>query len=72
MVDRIGSGDAYVAGALDGIRQYGNVDDAARWGNAMSALKNTTPGDMTVCSEKEIRKIIEDHADRGAASEMAR
>jgi len=72
VVDRIGSGDAYVAGALYGILQYGNVDDAARWGNAMSALKNTIPGDMTVCSEKEIRKIIEAHADSGETSEMAR
>ena len=38
----------------------------------MSALKNTIPGDMTVCSEKEIRKIIEAHADSGETSEMAR
>jgi len=71
VVDRIGSGDAYVAGALYGILRFGTIEEAARWGDAMSALKNTIPGDMTVCSEKDICRIMEAHRE-GAASEMVR
>lgn len=71
VVDRIGSGDAYVAGALYGILKYGTIEDAAHWGDAMSAMKNTVPGDMSVCSEHDIRRIIDAHR-MGAASEMVR
>ena len=71
VVDRIGSGDAYVAGALYGILAHGTIEDAARCGDAMSALKNTIPGDMTVCSPADIRRIMEAHA-KGAAGEMVR
>ena len=72
VIDRIGSGDAYVAGALYGLLRFGEIEAAARWGDAMSALKNTIPGDMTVCSEEDIRRVIASHSATGAQSEMVR
>lgn len=72
VVDRIGSGDAYVAGALYGLLRFGTIEEAARWGDAMSALKNTIPGDMTVCSAEDILRVISSHEKSGAQSEMVR
>lgn len=71
VVDRIGSGDAYVAGALFGILKYRDIEAAAAFGDAMSAVKNTIPGDMTVCDYKDICRVIDAHKD-GAKSEMVR
>ncbi|MBQ4516146.1 MAG: sugar kinase [Clostridia bacterium] len=71
VVDRIGSGDAYVAGALFGLLKFGKNDDAVRFGNAMAALKNTIPGDMTACDYNDIVRVIDAHT-KGQASEMVR
>ncbi|HYH03006.1 MAG TPA: sugar kinase, partial [Bacillota bacterium] len=48
VVDRIGSGDAYLAGVLFGLIKYNSVQRALEFGNAMAAIKNTIPGDMPV------------------------
>ena len=44
---------------------------AARHGDAMSALKNTIPGDMTVCSLDDLQRIMDAH-EKGASGEMVR
>ena len=72
VVDRIGSGDAYVAGALYALLAHGTIDAAVKYGNAMAALKNTIPGDMTVCDLQDIERIIASHCDDGPKSEMIR
>ena len=72
MVDRIGSGDAYVAGALYGLLTYGSAEKAADYGDAMAALKNTVLGDMTVCDLSDIDRIIADHKSTGDKTEMVR
>ena len=72
VVDRIGSGDAYVAGALYAMLAHGTIDEMARYGNAMAALKNTVVGDMTVCDLADILRIIKAHNSGGAGSEMVR
>lgn len=72
VVDRIGSGDAYVAGALYGLIRFGNIENAAFYGDAMSAVKNTIPGDMTVCSLEDIERVIRSHNNVGSHSEMVR
>lgn len=72
VVDRIGSGDAYVAGALYGFLQYQDIEHAAQYGNAMSAIKNTIPGDMTVCSLSDINRVIATHQSSGPKNEMVR
>ena len=72
VVDRIGSGDAYVAGALYGLLRFGDIESAARYGNAMAALKNTVPGDMSECDLADIEMIIRNHTSGAPRSEMVR
>lgn len=72
VVDRIGSGDAYVAGALYGVLQYYDVEHAAQFGDAMSAIKNTIPGDMTVCDLHDVTRVITTHLSAGPKNEMVR
>lgn len=73
VVDRIGSGDAYVSGVLFGLlSEGGNCQKAIQFGNASSAVKNTIPGDMPSLNYKEIKNIIRDHRNLGYQSEMDR
>ncbi len=72
VVDRIGSGDAYVAGALFGLLRYGEPEAAMRFGNAMAAVKNTLAGDLPLTSYGEIKSVIDAHNATGVQSEMNR
>lgn len=72
VVDRIGSGDAYVAGALYGLLKHGDINSAVKYGNAMAALKNTIVGDMIVSDLGEVDRIITSHNSTGPKSEMIR
>ena len=72
VIDRIGSGDAYLSGVLFGILKYADLQKALEFGNAMSALKNTIPGDMPACDINEIISIINTHKKVGPQSEMNR
>ncbi len=72
VVDRIGSGDAYVAGALYGLLKHGDIESALKYGNAMAALKNTIIGDMIVSDLVEVDRIIKSHNSTGPKSEMIR
>ncbi|MEG2930336.1 MAG: sugar kinase [Ruthenibacterium sp.] len=72
VIDRIGSGDAYVAGALFGLLRYGDPQQALQFGNATSSLKNTVPGDLPSSDFKEVSRIIEEHSATGPVSEMNR
>jgi 2-dehydro-3-deoxygluconokinase len=71
VVDRIGSGDAYLAGVLFGLIKYNSVRKALEFGNAMAAIKNTIPGDMPVSDFQEIERVIKDHREHNE-SEMIR
>lgn len=72
VIDRIGSGDAYVAGVLYGILSTGDLNRALEIGNAMSSVKNTVPGDLPDSSYEEIERIIRAHKSDGVQSEMDR
>ncbi len=73
VVDRIGSGDAYISGALYGLLSSDfDCARAVRYGNATSAVKNTIPGDLPSSNLEEIETIIRAHYQTGQQSEMAR
>lgn len=72
VVDRIGSGDAYVAGVLYGIVKRGDMQSALEIGDALSATKNTTMGDLPASSIDEIESIIAAHKSAGKQDEMTR
>lgn len=73
VVDRIGSGDAYISGVLYGLLSHeGEYQRALEYGNAISSLKNTIPGDLLSTDLKEIESIIKEHKSTGRVSEMDR
>lgn len=73
VVDRIGSGDAYISGALYGLLSSGgDCAKAVAYGNATAAVKNTIPGDLPSSNLDEIETIIKTHNQKGPQSEMAR
>ncbi len=72
VVDRIGSGDAYVSGVLFGLLKYNDVKKALEFGNACGAVKNTIPGDLPASDFDEIERIITSHKNVGYESEMNR
>ena len=72
VVDRIGSGDAYVAGVLAVLLSGGDYQKAVAYGNAMSAIKNTIPGDLIATDPSEIASVVADHNSTGPKSEMTR
>lgn len=73
VVDRIGSGDAYISGVLYGLlSREGDYQRALEYGNATSALKNTIPGDLLSTDLKEIDGIIKEHKCTGRVAEMDR
>lgn len=73
VVDRIGSGDAYISGVLYGLLSHeGDCRRALEYGNATSALKNTIPGDLLFTDLKEIDGIIGEHQSTGRIAEMVR
>lgn len=71
VVDRIGSGDAFVAGVLFGLLKFKDPKKAQEFGNAAAALKNTIPGDLPSSDFKELSKIIKSHKE-GDFTEMNR
>lgn len=73
VIDRIGSGDSYVAGALYGYLKYGDCQKALEYGNAMAAIKHSLIGDMAFTDLAEIDDIISQHQNTsGYQTEMNR
>ena len=72
VIDRIGSGDAYLAGVLYGLIKTGDIQQALEIGNASSAVKNTVIGDMAASSIDEIMSVIKSHKATGRQDEMVR
>jgi 2-dehydro-3-deoxygluconokinase len=58
LIDRIGSGDAYDAGFLYGFLT-GDVAKAVSYGDALSAIKHSVPGDNAWITLKEVEAHVE-------------
>lgn len=72
VIDRIGSGDAYCAGALYALLEHGTPDKMVSYGNAYSATKNTILGDLPATDRQEIESIIRAHTATGYVNEIDR
>ena len=73
VLDRIGSGDAYVAGALYGLlTDWAHPRKAVAMGNAAAAVKNTVAGDLPCMTLAEMEALIREHHSQGPAAEMRR
>lgn len=72
VIDRIGSGDAYVSGALYSLISGRGYEETVSIGNAMAAVKNTIHGDLITTDINEIETIVKDHHSIGYVSELSR
>jgi 2-dehydro-3-deoxygluconokinase len=57
LVDRIGAGDAFVAGLVFAELDGRSLDEAVRFAVAASALKQTIPGDFNRVSVAEVERL---------------
>jgi 2-dehydro-3-deoxygluconokinase len=57
VVDRLGSGDAFVAGFLHGLMDA-DLGKGLEFGSAMSALKHTIPGDFPWITKAEVEALV--------------
>ena len=58
VVDRIGAGDAFAAGVLNGLLDNKPLPEAMRYGNAVAALKMTMPGDIAMVNPGEVESLL--------------
>lgn len=63
LVDRVGSGDAYTAGFLYGYLTSG-IQKAVDYGDAMSVLKHSFPGDFAYVTLAEVEQVAASVATR--------
>lgn len=57
ITDRIGTGDAYIAGLIYGLLTFNDLQRAVEFGAAASALKHTISGDVNLATVAEIETL---------------
>jgi 2-dehydro-3-deoxygluconokinase len=58
ILDRVGGGDSFASGFIYGLMQLGDPQLAVEYGAAHGALAMTTPGDTTMASLDEVKKLV--------------
>lgn len=56
-MDRVGGGDAFAAGLIFGLLEYGDEARALEFATAASALKHSIPGDFNLATRDEIERL---------------
>ena len=64
IVDRVGTGDAFVAGFLHGYLSEMKTEDALNFGIAASAIKHTVPGDFNCICKQDVLTLMESNGGR--------
>jgi 2-dehydro-3-deoxygluconokinase len=59
IIDRIGGGDAFMAGFIYGILQYNTEQKALDFATSASALKHTISGDINLATVAEVEEIMQ-------------
>jgi 2-dehydro-3-deoxygluconokinase len=60
IIDRIGSGDAFAAGILHGVRTQMDDQDTVNFGLASACLKHSIPGDFNLVGIAEVQNLLRD------------
>lgn len=55
--DRVGGGDSFASGLAYGLMEIGGIQDAVEFGAAHGALAMTTPGDTSMATLAEVKKL---------------
>jgi 2-dehydro-3-deoxygluconokinase len=58
IVDRIGTGDGFAAGILDGWLRGADITEIAETGLALAVLKHSLPGDMTLFTRDDLAAFL--------------
>jgi len=56
--DRVGGGDSFASGLIYGFMEFNDAGKAVEYGAAHGALAMTTPGDTTMATLAEVRKLV--------------
>ena len=57
VLDRVGSGDSFASGLVYGLMEVGDLRTAVEYGAAHGALAMTTPGDTTMATLAEVKRL---------------
>ena len=55
--DRVGGGDSFASGLAYGLMEIGTIQDSVEYGAAHGALAMTTPGDTSMATLAEVKKL---------------
>jgi 2-dehydro-3-deoxygluconokinase len=58
VVDRIGSGDAFMAGLIDGLIRNSKANQIIGFAVAAGAMKHSIPGDLAIFSRNEVEALM--------------
>ena len=58
LYDRVGGGDGFASGFIYGLLENMDFDTALKFGIAHGALAMTTPGDTSMVSVDEVKKLV--------------
>lgn len=58
MVERVGSGDAFIAGVIYSLMKEKNLKEALDFGVASATLKCTIKGDSMIATQRDVKQII--------------
>jgi 2-dehydro-3-deoxygluconokinase len=56
--DRVGGGDSFASGLIYGFMEFDDPAQAVEYGAAHGALAMTTPGDTTMATADEVKKLV--------------
>jgi len=59
IVDRVGAGDAFAVGVMHGLLEGMSLEDVARSGLAITALKHSLPGDVSLFTRRDLAAFLE-------------
>src|SRR5204863_6758909 len=65
--DRVGGGDSFASGFIDGLLEGVDPGEALEWGVAHGALAMTTPGDASMATRPEVLALA-----RGGSARVVR